>query len=133
MGEKSMINVITQFLNNAFFSQGTITIQPKHFYYDQGTLVETLGTSYIVKARKVLVPVNTRDLKQVGMGEYTADETFSLFVDKPLNYVNGTALQQGDVITYDSTSYKLVSSLNFKTHGFYKYLISKLKTDTLDD
>lgn len=128
-----MYKLLPEFFNNAYFNQGTITVYSKNFAYDKGHPIDGTTTTEIIKTRKVLVPSNVKDLADNGLGEYNANETFQLYVNRQLKYSSGELLQKGDLIGYDGQMYKLISVLNYKTHGFYNYYITKFESGVLND
>lgn len=128
-----MFNFLTEFLNDSYFTQGVIKIYSNTISYSEGEAVAGTPTVRTVRGAKVLVPVNAKDLVDMGLGEYIGNEVFNLYVTAPLKFSNGTLLQKGDQIEYESNIYKLISNLNFKTHGFYAYTITKFKDTTLND
>lgn len=126
-------NLLNNFFNSPYFTQGSITLTSKDYYYNKGHVAKTLDSTYVIKGRKVLVPVDVKDLVDAGLGEYGANETFHLFVKQPLRYSSGSNATIGDLVTYDDYDYKLISVQNYKTHGFYHYMITKFKEAKLND
>ena len=129
MGSKKMTStsyeIIKQFLNNKYFNMGSLQIIQSSFSYSEGLIASVPQTPYTIRTQKVLVPVNTKDLIDRGLGEYGANSVFDLFVAKQFRFPNGAMAQNGDTIVYDTEHYKIISTLNFKTHGFYSYTIAK--------
>jgi hypothetical protein len=123
--------IIKQFLNNKYFNMGTLEIIQSSFSYSEGHIASVPQTPYTIRTQKVLVPLKTKDLIEQGFGEYAANTVFTLFVPKQFRFPNGILAQNGDTIVYDSENYKIISALNFKTHGFYSYTLAKQNTSSL--
>ena len=123
--------IIKQFLNNKYFNMGSLQIIQSSFSYSEGHIASVPQTPYTIKTQKVLVPMKTKDLVDKGLGEYGANTVFTLFVPKQFRFPNGALAQNGDTIVYDSENYKIISALNFKTHGFYSYTIAKQSVSDL--
>lgn len=128
-----MYSLLPAFFNDAYFNQGSIKVFNRAGSFTKGHIVSTETEAETIKCRKVIVPVSVKDLKDKGYGQFNADVSFQLYVDKPLKFSNGTNLDMGDIIEYDGFRYKLISSLNFKTHGFYNYYITKFEQVKLND
>lgn len=126
-------DVINSFLMDSYFTQGTVTVTGKDFYYNKGHVEYVSGATTTLRQKKILVPVKEKDLVDAGLGEYVGNESFTLFTKTPLVFSSGAASKVGDIITYKNKKYKIISQLDFETHGFYKYLITKLKDDELND
>jgi hypothetical protein len=125
--------LLPEFFNNSYFNQGSITIYSKNFAYDKGHPVNSTSVSEVINTKKVLVPLNVKDLQDLGLGEYVANESFSLFTDRELRFSSGSLLQKGDLIGYDGKLFKIIALLNYKTHGFYHYTITKFESEVLND
>lgn len=129
----TLYKLLPEFFNNGYFNQGNITVYSSNFTMSKGHPVSGTPTTEVIKTQKVLVPMNTKDLEDTGLGEFVGNEAFNLYTAKQLKFSNGTLLQKGDMISYDGSMYKIISSLNYKTHGFYNYVIVKFKGETLND
>lgn len=129
-----MINdILPDFLNDAWFNQGAIEVTGEVGAYVDGLWeLQSLSTQTIT-TRKVLVPINAKAIADRGLGEFTEGEVFSLFTESPLKLQNGVELRKGDTLTYAGFQYKLISELNFVTHGFWKYMVAKYKPTELND
>lgn len=130
---RRMYNLLPSFFNDSFFNQGTITIYNRALSYDKGHAITTPKVDKVLKCNKIIVPVNVKDLVDKGLGQYNADRSFQLYVSKPLKFQSGSALQIGDLIEYNGGMYKLLSGLDFSTHGFYNYYITKMEDKRVND
>jgi len=128
-----MNEILPDFLNDAWFNSGTIKILSSDITYVNGRAIHGAETENTITTEKLLVPANAKQLIDAGLGEFAGDATFSLFVIDELVFSNGTALNKGDLVEYEGNKYKIVSDLPFKTHNFYKYIITKFKGDKLND
>jgi hypothetical protein len=135
MGDKGMsqFEILKQFLNHGYFTQGTIMVMSAKFTYEKGHMVQTYSMPEVIKTRKVLVPTNANELVNMGLGEYSAKETYSLFTETPLKFQSGTNLQSNDIVVYKGVNHKILSVMDFSTHGFFKYIITKQMEAKLGD
>ena len=78
---------LKEFRGDRYFSTGELTLTPHTFSYTKGQVADVSGTPIKLRSQKILVPVNVKDLIDMGFGEYVANETFTLFINKPLNIV----------------------------------------------
>lgn len=128
-----MSSFLDDFIADDFFNRGDITIISRDGAYVEGEYVENLPVENTVTTDKVLIPMNGKALVDAGLGEYSSEETFKLWVRDALVFSNGSLLQEGDTIQYETNTYKIILVENWVTHGFYKYIISKQRLGALND
>jgi len=126
-------NLLPSFFNDAYFNQGTIKIYNRATSYNKGHIVNSEVLYETLTCRKIIIPVSARELTDKGLGQYNTNVTFQLYVSKPLKFSSGSKLQVGDIVEYNSEKYKLISELNFNTHGFYNYFITKFEDTRVND
>jgi hypothetical protein len=122
-----MFKLLPEFFNNAYFNRGSIKIRSKDYTMVKGQAVNGTESTETLTVRKVLVPMNAKEIMDTGLGEYNTGEAFYLYVDKVLRFSNGKLLQKGDVIEYEGFSYKMITVLDYRTHGFYTYVLNKFE------
>lgn len=118
------INILKQLLNDQYFTQGTVTINPRSVAFSKGHANDQQGISYTIKGDKVLVPVKPKELSDYGLGQLGVAENYWLYTLTALNFPNGTALKKGDIVVYKNKNFQIVQQLDFETHGFYGQLIT---------
>jgi hypothetical protein len=127
------INILRQFLNQSYYTQGTIVIKSRSASYDKGHVSDGTSLSETVKQKKVLVPITPREMNDLGFGQFSSAENFWLYTLSALNFQNGTSLQKGDLVEYKNKDFQILSQIDFETHGSYGHLLSSYLGEVLND
>lgn len=125
--------MLKYFINYGFFNRGTITITGRTVSYNKGH-AEIINTeTRTITTSKMLIPLNPKEVVDLGLGEYAANDSFSLYTRGELRFQSGASVRKGDIIIFKSKDYKIISCLDFETHGFFKYIITRTEEQVLND
>jgi len=128
-----IVNIFRQILNNYPFPQEVLTIKSRTFAVNEGHEETSTTVITTIKQKKVIVPMNGKELVDAGLGQYAANETYALYTGTPLKIQSGTLLQKTDVITKGGFDFQIISIEDYKEQGFYRYVITKLMETQLND
>lgn len=120
-------------MNYSFFTSGNITIISQGGSYINGIYTDGASIQEVVATKKVMVPIAPKQITALGIGEFSYGEVYSLFVPKALKFSNGTLLDKGDSIEFKTKRYKVMSCLDFESHGFYKYILTLQREGKVND
>jgi hypothetical protein len=118
------INILKQFLNNSYYTQGTIIVKDRGVSYDKGHIEAGTTTSTTLKQKKVWIPVSASEMKDLGFGQFNDFENYWLYVLSAIKLQSGSAMQKSSIVEFKSKDFQMLKQLDFETHGFYGYLFS---------
>ena len=126
-------NALKQYINNYPYPQEVLTVKSRNFQAIEGHVSNINLPIYTIKQKKIIVPVNPKELVDTGFGQYAGNETYALFTLTPLKIQSGTLLQKTDIIVKDGFDFTIISVENYAQQGFYKYIITKLMENVEND
>lgn len=118
------INILKQFLNQAFYTQGTIIIKDKGVSYDKGHVSDEIVSRETLKGKKVWIPVNGDEMKDLGFGQYNDFENYWLYVLSAITLQSGSEMKKSSLVEFKGKDFQMLKQLDFETHGFYGYLFT---------
>ena len=119
------INILKQFLNQSYFTQGTIIIKERtEASYDSGHIQEGIVSTETLKKKKVLVPISANEMNDLGLGQYNDYENYYLATLSQIKFQNGSLLQRPSLVEYKGKNYQIIKQLDFSTHGFYSHILT---------
>lgn len=124
--------IFSHFRNIEFFKTPPLTFSSYTFQYVNGQNTKTLTKTRVVRDAKLVVPIEAKELMELGQGQYSANETYAVYLPKPVQFEDGTLSKVSDHVSYKGKDYKIMSVLNFSDQGFYKYIITHYTETSLN-
>ena len=117
-------DLLSEFLDDAYFKQ-TITLITKIVTRIKGR-TEVTGTNE-TSIDGIVQNVKEKDLINAGLGQFTANNAYSLFtqttIDQSLN----------NLIRYEDKLFKIKKTGAWNNYGFNKYIIYQYNDEVLND
>jgi hypothetical protein len=118
------VEILRQFLQQSYFTQGTIIIKDRDISYDKGHLTESAVTQTTLKQKKVWIPVSASQMQDLGFGQYNGYENYWLYVLSAIQLQSGSEMKKSSIVEFKGKDFQMLKQLDFETHGFYGYLFT---------
>lgn len=126
------INILKQFFNQKFFTQGTVIIKERSATYDKGHVSDGIISTETLKLKKVLVTLSANEMNDLGLGQYNGHENFGLYTLAAIKFQSGSELQKSSLVEYEGKDFQIIKQLDVRTHGFYGQILTSFNGELND-
>lgn len=116
--------MLSEFINDEFFNQ-TITLITRTVTRSRGRVIPNADAETPIDG--VIQTVTAKTLIDLGLGQYTDQQAFSLHTQTPIDQ------SENNFIRFEGKLYKIRKTSPWNAYGFNKYILFQYNEEGLND